>query len=566
MDFSPTSLFFEHSTLGMVRTDSEMKIIAVNAAFTEITGYSIDEVIGKTPNILSSGKQDPAFYQQMWQSIQGDGFWSGEIWNRRKCGEIYPELLTIDNIRTKDSSQSGYIGVFADISHLKNNATDLGYLAHHDPLTGLANRLLLSARLEKTLELVKRNEAKAAVIFIDLDAFKPVNDSLGHAVGDAVLVEVAKRLSSVVRRTDTITRWGGDEFVIVLDDINGDLNAANIAANIVDVIGSQPYTANEQEVYLGCSIGISVFPDDGSSGEILIRNADTAMYQAKKSDEDKFCFYEKTMTEALQNRLHMTKELRNALSHQQFELHYQPQYCVQSGKILGVEALIRWQHPEKGMIGPDKFIPLAEETGLILPIGTWVIETACQQAYLWMKNGTPISVAVNVSAKQLTDNNFCDIVETVLRNTELPPHLLEIELTESLLIEDIENSIHSFKLLSNLGINLAIDDFGTGFSSLSYLTRLPAKKLKVDRSFLNDIFSKKTNKKLINSIVALGHSLGLKVVSEGVETVEQLNYLKEIHCDLAQGYLLGRPVPAKLLNIQPYSTLQEHSPKTENIK
>jgi len=549
-----SSLFFEHSTLGMLKTDSEMRIIAVNGAFSKITGYSSVEAIGRTPSLLSSGRQDPAFYEEMRGRISGEGFWSGEIWNRRKNGDVYPELLTIDRVSSEDNNTVAFIGVFADISHLKDCSSDLGYLAHHDPLTGLANRLLLSARLEKSLELVKRNDAKAAVLFIDLDAFKPVNDSFGHSTGDAVLVEVASRLSSVVRQTDTITRWGGDEFVVVLDEINADKNAATVANSIIAALSDKPFGAEQQTIYLGCSIGISIFPDDAEDSEALIRNADTAMYQAKSAGGSQVCFYKQKMTEDAQYQLRLASELRQALANEQLALHYQPQYCVKSGELLGVEALIRWQHPEKGMISPDQFIPIAEETGLIIPIGTWVLETACRQAYKWMEKGTPIPVAVNVSAKQLTDCNFCSIVESILDSIGLPPHLLEIELTESLLIDDIENSIHTFKALSEQGINLAIDDFGTGFSSLSYLTQLPAKKLKVDRAFLKDIFSKKVDKCLINSIVALGHSLGLKVVSEGVETVEQLNYLKEINCDLAQGYLLGKPVEADRLEIRLHKT------------
>jgi len=534
----------------MVRTDSKMRILTINKAFSKITGYSSQEAVGQKINILSSARQDPIFYEEMWSSINDSGFWSGEIWDRRKNGDVYPELLTIDSIYCEDKELVGFIGVFADISHLKKEPSNLGYLAHHDPLTGLANRLLLSARLEKSLELVKRNNAKTAVLFIDLDAFKPVNDSLGHSVGDAVLVEVASRLSNVVRQTDTITRWGGDEFVVVLDEVNAGKNAAIVANNIIAALSSKPFGVEPQTIYIGCSIGISIYPDDAESGEALICNADTAMYQAKSAGGNQVCFYKQKMTEDALYQLHLAGDLRQALANDQLTIHYQPQYCVKSGRLLSTEALIRWQHPENGMIPPDKFIPIAEETGLIIPIGTWVIETACRQAYKWMRKGTSIPVAVNVSAKQLIDCNFCNIIQTILGDTGLPSHLLEIEITESLLIDNIENSISTFKSLSELGVNIAIDDFGTGFSSLSYLTQLSPKKLKIDRSFLKDVFSKKENMRLIESIIALGHSLGLKVVSEGVETVEQLNYLKEINCDFVQGYLLGKPVNANDLEAQ----------------
>ncbi|MBL4575391.1 MAG: EAL domain-containing protein [Opitutaceae bacterium] len=558
-------LFFKHSNLGMLKADHNMKITAINDAFSNITGYSSEDMIGRTPNILSSGRHDAAFYKRMWRSINCRGYWSGEVWNKRKNGEIYPELLTIDSIKNEEDETKGYIGIFADISSQEKDPIDLGYLAHHDPLTGLSNRLLLKTRFKKFLDLVKRNNAKTAVLFIDLDAFKPINDTLGHSAGDSILVEVAERLSSVVRKTDTITRWGGDEFVIVLDVINKNESPAIVAEKIIGALKKQPFIVDEKNLYLSCSIGISVYPNDADNGEALVRKADIAMYQAKSLGGSQYSFYKDEMTETIKNQHNMLGDLRNALEKNQLELYYQPQYSIKTGEMSSVEALIRWHHPENGMIPPDQFIPVAEAKGLIIPIGTWVLRTACQQALKWMKRGTPLVVAINVSAKQLIDNNFSKIVEMVLNETGLPSYLLEIELTESLLIEDIETSIHTFQQLSSLGVNLAIDDFGTGFSSLSYLTQLPVKKLKIDRAFLKNIFSKKADRKLINGIVALGHSLGLNIVAEGIETLAQLGFLRDIGCDLAQGYLLNRPLKADDLVIQPYN-FQYKSSGTELTK
>ena len=539
--------FFHHSALGMMRTDQNMKILLVNKAFTQVTGFSSEEVIGQTPSILSSGIQNPEFYQKMWQSINEKGYWCGEIWNRRKNGEIYPEILSISTISQGENTE--YIGIFTDISHIKNHVDEPHYLAHHDPLTGLANRLLLSARLEKSLSRSKRQDNKSAVLFIDLDNFKPINDSYGHVVGDTLLIEIAKRLFNTVRESDTICRWGGDEFVIILENIASAKNAAIVAENIINQIDERSFVIQEHTLYITCSIGIAMCPTDGAICEQLIQHADTAMYQAKNSGGGTFCFYKQEMTKAVQKQLQIVNDLRAALQNNQFKLYYQPQFNIQSGKITGVEALIRWHHPEKGMIPPDQFIPLAEENGLILPIGTWVIDEACRQAKKWQHCHPDLTVSINVSAKQLYDKNFIKIIESALSDNQLKPGFLEVELTETLLLKDIDYASHVLQQLSLLGIKLALDDFGTGFSSLSYLTRLPVTKLKIDRSFLSQFPSKREDRRLINSIIAMGHSLDLLIVSEGVETHEQLEYLGKSGCDIAQGFLLGKPVPAIELSL-----------------
>ncbi len=539
--------FFNHSPLGMMRTDQNMKILLVNKAFTQVTGFSSEEVIGKTPSILSSGIQNPEFYQKMWQSINEKGYWCGEIWNRRKNGEIFPEILSISAI--SQGNKTSFIGIFTDISHIKNNSDEPHYLAHHDPLTGLANRLLLSARLEKTLTINKRRRKKSAVLFIDLDNFKPINDSFGHGVGDTLLIEVAHRLINSVRESDTICRWGGDEFVIILENIASEKNAAMLAESIIKQIEERSFIIQGHTLYISCSIGIAMCPTDGSICEQIIQHADTAMYQAKGSGGGSYCFYKQEMTKAVQKQLQIVNDLREALQNNQFILYYQPQFDIQTGKIMGVEALIRWHHPEKGMIAPDQFIPIAEETGLIQPIGTWVINEACRQAKKWLDNNISLSVAINISARQLLDNNFINIIKAALSDNHLPPYSLEIELTETLLLKDIDYACHVLQQLSLLGIKLALDDFGTSFSSLSYLTRLPVTKLKIDRSFLSHFPSRREDRRLINSIIAMGHSLDLLIVSEGVETDEQLQYLHKAGCDIAQGYLLGKPAPASELKI-----------------
>jgi diguanylate cyclase (GGDEF)-like protein/PAS domain S-box-containing protein len=542
-------VFYEQSSLGMMFTDENMKIISVNDAFTKITGYSAEEAINKQPTLLSSGRQDYLFYQQMWHSIKSNGSWTGEVWNRRSNGEIYPELLTINVVEKKDGKQQGYIGVFYDISNLKNEGSNHSYLATHDPLTGLPNRVFIQPYLEKAIKKAKRKNSILALLFINLDLFKSVNNLFGHTVGDSVLLAICERMAKLLKPGDTVARWAGDEFIVVLEDVESVTNASLFAVNLLNIIKT-PVTIAGSQVEISCSIGISTFSGnfDSANAEALVQNADIAMGQAKNAGGSQYHFHEEAMTEALYYKLFLERELYTALEKNEFKLLYQPKFCTETLKIQGVEALIRWVHPDQGLIPPDQFIPIAEEKGLIIPIGNWVLREACQQALTWMNEGTPVQVAVNVSAKQLNSGNLCNDIETILMENGLPAHLLEIELTESLLINNVSTTVSLLEQLTELGVSIAIDDFGTGFSSLSYLTQFSVGKLKIDRCFVQKIASDEADRRLVNAIVTLAHSLNIEVVAEGIETTEQLNYLKKINCNYVQGFLLGKPMEADLID------------------
>ena len=542
--------FYENSSLGMMKCNLDMEILEVNKSFTDITGYQEDEVINQKTNLLSSGKQDSIFYKNMWSSINNSGTWSGEIWNRRKGGEIYPELLVINTVFSPDKSISGYIGVFLDISFIKSNGCELGYLAHHDPLTGLPNRFFLNTYLENAIDRVMRNNTGLSLLFIDLDQFKPINDSFGHHVGDKLLTKVSKRIISNLRDSDVVVRWGGDEYIVILESDEKIEDTSLVANKLISAL-EKPFIIDNHEIYISSSIGIS--RTEGfvkQKAEDMIQNADTAMYKAKKNGGNQYRFHNDLMIKLLKHQTYLKTELRKALRNNEFELHYQPKFNTKNEICSEVEALIRWHHPDLGTVPPNDFIPLAEETGLITSIGEWVIRMACQQAKIWLDEGSPMQIAVNVSAKQLSDINFCSDIKKVLEKTNLPPYLLEIELTESLLINNVSSNIKVLNELGEMGISIAIDDFGTGFSSLSYLTSFPVNKLKIDRAFVQKISSDKADRRLIKAIVSLAHSLSLSVVAEGIETVKQLNYLKFIGCDTVQGFLLAKPVPADDLDLK----------------
>ena len=539
---------FENASEGVVITDVEAKIIAVNKAFTEITGYAEQEVLGKNPRVLKSGGHDREFYQTMWSSLMQGGQWRGEISGRRKNGEVFPKWQTISAVREHSGKLTHYVSVFSDISLIKETEEQLHHLAHHDPLTGLPNRLLLNARLEHSVQLAHREGTNVAVLFLDLDHFKKVNDSLGHLVGDQLLQHVAKRLLESLREEDTVARLGGDELAIVLGSLHGGTrHAATAAQEVLDKL-SEPFELEGRDVFVSASIGISLYPQDGRDVPALLKNADTAMYMAKGGGRNAYHFYSEDLTIKACESLSLETDLYRALEREELLLHFQPQVSLQSGCIVGVEALVRWQHPEIGLLPPGKFIPLAEANGLIEAMGIWILRTACAQAKAWQNDGlTPFRIAVNLSERQLRNTDIAHEVRDILEETGLDPCYLELELTESSVMKNAQQALKALNLLREIGVNIAIDDFGTGYSSLSYLKLFPVDRLKIDRSFVRDIPHDANDVAIASAIVTLGHSLNLSVVAEGIETQAQRELLTSIGCDEMQGFLYSAPRTASEL-------------------
>ncbi len=542
-DLRQAAVVFENTAEAITITDTDNRIIAVNQAFTRITGYKEEEVLGCNPSLLNSGRHDEAFYQTMWRSIKETGHWRGEIWNRRKSGEIYPELLTVNTVKNDAGEITHYVGIFGDISALKETESKLEYLAHHDALTGLPNRLLLNDRLAHAIKRAARGKNQVAVLFLDLDRFKTINDSMGHPQGDRLLQLVATRLSKSLRAEDTIARLGGDEFVLVIEELKSRQDVALVAENILALFG-RPFQLDEREVFIDASIGIGIYPEDGADSDTLLRNADAAMYRAKSEGRNTYQFYIEALTAEALERLTLESSLRRALERDEFRLFYQPQFSLVDGALVGAEALIRWFHPEMGLVSPAKFIPLAEETGLIVPIGEWVLQEACSQQRSWQQAGwPPLKIAVNLSARQFHKPGLVKVIANILEKTGIEPAWLELELTESIIMRDAEATIRLLKELHQMGLEISIDDFGTGYSSLSYMKRFPIHKLKIDQSFVRDISTDKDDAEIVASIIALAQSMNLRVIAEGVETEEQLRYLVARGCHEAQGYHYSRPVP-----------------------
>lgn len=535
--------FLDNTTEALLVTDAAGTIIEVNTAFEEMAGFSRQEVLGQNPRILKSDRHDKAFYDKMWDQLRTKGHWQGEIWDRRKNGEIYPKWLSISAVNDERGNLTHYVAISADISDVKQNQERLEYLAHYDQLTGLPNRLLFNDRLQQAIRQASRDQQQVAVIVLDLDRFKEVNDSLGHSAGDALLVKVAALLNSNIRASDTVCRMGGDEFIIMMP-------AAGEADTVIDIVQklinafSQPFLINGNTVYITPSIGISMYPQDSQTQETLIKNADTAMYHAKREGRNNFQFYQESMYNAVLERLTLKNRLHQALEKGEFQLFYQVKVDSVTEEVVGAEALIRWLHPKDGFINPGRFIPLAEESDLILTIGQWVIREACVQSMMLQKIGlAPINISVNLSARQLHQQNMPEIIESILRETGLPAKYLSVEITESMLMQDVENTIKTLAAIKQMGLGIAIDDFGTGYSSLNYLKRFPIDTLKVDRSFVMDIAKDDDDRAVIVSIIGLAHNLKLKVVAEGVETREELEFLKAHDCDMIQGYYFSRPLP-----------------------
>ncbi|AFL74876.1 EAL domain-containing protein [Thiocystis violascens] len=535
---------FENTAEGVVITDPEERILAVNRAFAEITGYAEEEVLGATPRILNSGRHDAEFYQAMWAELNRSGQWRGELWNRHKNGQIYPELMTISAVVDGNGELTHYVGVFRDISHLKRSEEKLEYLAHHDPLTGLPNRSLFQARLEQCLQRAARHQRQVGLLFLDLDRFKIVNDTLGHSIGDGLLQQVAETLSKQVRAADTIARLGGDEFVIILEDIPAARFAANFAERLMTAF-SQPFNVEGHELFITASMGISLYPQDGEEIDALVRHADIAMYQSKNGGRNGFSFFESAMTEGAAERLRLEHDLHGALLRDEFVLHYHPQLALADGQLRGVEALCRWQHPTLGLIPPNQFIPVAEDIGLIDRLGAWVLEESCRQMIVWDQAGFHVPrLAVNLSVRELERADLVDEIREILHRTGVAPERLELEVTESMIMRNAELAIKTLAALRGLGVTLAVDDFGTGYSSLAYLKRLPLHRLKIDRSFVEKLTQDSNDDAIVRAILALGRSLGLETLAEGVETQAQVDFLLQEGCIEGQGYLFSRPVPA----------------------
>jgi diguanylate cyclase (GGDEF)-like protein/PAS domain S-box-containing protein len=536
--------------VGIIVTDTERKILRVNKSFTEISGYSQEELIGQNPSILQSGRHDESFYQEMWNKIVRSGFWQGEIWDRRKNGEVYPKWMTISSVKDAEGTVTHYVSTQHDISERKAAEDKIWTLDFLDPLTRLPNRKLLLDRLQQAMSSSARSNIRGALLLIDLDDFKSINDTLGHEMGDFLLQQVALRLVISIRDCDSVARTGGDEFVILLEGLGGsDKDAAEQTEAVGEKILAtlnKPFQLGSYEYHCSSSIGMSLFKDAQQGNEEIFKQADIAMYQAKKSGRNTLRFFDPKVQEMISARALLERELRKAIERQQLQLHYQIQ--VDSAyRPTGAEVLIRWAHPERGMVSPAHFIPLAEETGLILPIGLWVLETACAQLKLWEQEvqTRDLILSVNVSVKQFRQPHFAAQVEQVVQNHGINPTRLKLELTESMLMDDIETMILTMSAINNMGIRFSLDDFGTGYSSLQYLKRLPLTQLKIDQSFVRDLVSDDSDKAIVRTIIAMAHSLKLKVIAEGVETEEQRQLLFNKGCAHYQGYLFGKPVPIK---------------------
>ncbi len=534
---------FEHSREAIFITDKDKNIMSVNPAFTEVTGRAPGEVLGKNPRIWSSGMHDSGFYRQMHTALDNEGHWSGEIWNRRKDGEIYPEWVSISAIRNDKGEITNYLRISTDISGRKKDEERLQFLANYDVLTSLPNRAMFNQRLDYVLAHAGRYDEQFAVLFMDLDRFKIINDTLGHEAGDQLLKDVAVRLRGCLRESDTVARLGGDEFVMLITEFTHSRNVADVARKILETM-ARPFLLNGQECHVTASIGISSYPDDAQDVKMLLKNADIAMYQAKEHGKNNFQFYSAQMNVDSFDRLALEAALRRALERNEFLLHYQPKIDIVSGNITGMEALVRWQHPDKGMVPPAQFIPLAEETGLIVPIGEWVLRTACAQNREWQRQGFPsLRVAVNLSPRQFRQKNLVPEVAAILREAGLDAGLLELEITESMMVHD---PVQTVKLLTELratGIYLSIDDFGTGYSSLAHLKRFPIHSIKIDRSFIQDLPGDADSAAITLAIIAIADSLKLDVIAEGVENEAQMDFLRAHRCTEIQGYYFSKPLP-----------------------
>ncbi|SCY80095.1 bifunctional diguanylate cyclase/phosphodiesterase [Pseudomonas sp. NFACC37-1] len=535
---------FESTAEGVLITDTQQHISAVNRAFTEITGYSETEALGHTPRLLASGLHDSAFYAAMWHQLTAEGHWQGEISNRRKNGELYPSWLTISAVRNRDRQITHFVAVFADISSLKHAQARLDYQAHHDPLTGLPNRTLFESRLLAALNGQQENGGQGAVLFLDLDRFKHINDSLGHPVGDLLLKGIAVRLREQLRDIDTVARLGGDEFIILLPGLQQPSDAEHIAQKLLNCF-TAPFQAGEHEFFISASIGTSLYPQDGCDVATLVKNADAAMYRSKAKGRNRVESYTRDLTAQASERVALEHELRRAIERNELSLSFQPKISLADNRLVGAEALIRWYHPTFGDVPPEHFIPLAEENGMILQIGDWVLEHACRQLCEWNSTYESLGpLSVNLAGAQLRQPNLLGRIEQLLREHQLQPGLLQLEITENFIMSQAEEALTVLHQLKNLGVQLAIDDFGTGYSSLSYLKRLPLDILKIDQSFVRGLPDDPHDVAIVRAIIALGRSMQFSIIAEGVETLAQQQFLAEEGCEQIQGYIVSLPLCA----------------------
>jgi len=544
-------LIFQNASEAILITDAQNKIITVNPAFERITGYRADEVKGLTPAILKSNKYDREFYEKMWETLHSVGEWQGEVVNKTKSGDIYIAWLSIRVIRNDAGEIINYLALQTDMTELSTMHREMERLAHYDALTGLPNRVLFEDRMERAIARHRRKQEQFALLYLDLDNFKNINDSLGHGVGDKLLQEVAGRLSRVLRKNDTVCRQGGDEFLILLEGPRGDADIEAAVKKIVHTV-AQPFKIGEHIIHTSFSIGIVRFPQDGEEFAELLQRADLAMYEAKRDGRNTYRFFDKQMLESIQIKHSLATDLRKALQQGEFYLDYQPKLYLKTGKVRGMEALLRWRHPERGVVSPAIFVPIAEENNLIIPMGEWVLNEACAMI---ARLENRYRIAVNISARQFEQKDFVAQIESLLQKYALDPQNLELELTESILIKNVYESVNTMLALKKLGVKMAIDDFGTGYSSLSYLKRFSADVLKIDRSFIRDLEKDQDDVELTNAIIQLGHTFGMSVVAEGVETADQMTILENFGCDEIQGYYFSKPLGEKDL----MTFLERHS-------
>ncbi len=539
---------FETASEGIIISNSQNRIVQVNPAFSSITGYSSEEAIGKNPGFLKSGRHDDEFYNSIRKSLARSGKWQGEIWNRRKNGEVYLQWQSLTALEAEDGSVEAYVGTFYDAGKFKRMDDKEDFYTNYDALTGLPNRNLLQDRILQAQKNALATRERVGILYLDLDHFKSVNDEFNHNVGDSVLVEMSQRLKDCLRDCDIIGRLSGDKFLVVLPKIRSD-DETTIILNRLLIEAARPINVDgcDTEILITVSIGVAVFPDDGETVEDIIRNADTASFHAKREGRNNYQYFTEDMNIRARKRIRMEKGLRRALENEELEIYYQPKVELRRGKIVGMEALLRWRIPETGeLLSPAKFIPLAEETGLIVPIGEWVLGTACTQLKSWLDGGMrPLQMSVNLSMRQLTKKSLLNDITKILDSTGLAPRMLEMEITETSLMENTDDVIAVLKDIRGLGIQLSVDDFGTGYSSLNYLRNFPIDVIKIDQSFVVDIGGDGGGAMLAAAVIAIGQSLGLKVIAEGVENETQLAFLRQQWCDEIQGFYFSRPVPAE---------------------